>query len=129
MNTELNTQPDTTATTEPTRPTTRPHRLARTLWLLCATVLISCSQATTALAQGGGGGSGGIEGKVNELQGKLVDLARPVGVLSLMVILFSLIASPLARRWAEENKATAMMVILGLVTITFVPDIVAFILP
>ncbi|HEU4327411.1 MAG TPA: hypothetical protein VFS21_30010 [Roseiflexaceae bacterium] len=125
----MDTQTTRNVTTEPTRTTTRLRQLARTLWIICATVLIWCGQATTALAQGGGGGAGGLEGRANELQGKLVDLARPVGMFSLTFILFSLIASPVARRWAEENKATATMVILGLVTITFVPDIVAFILP
>ncbi|HEU4326250.1 MAG TPA: hypothetical protein VFS21_24130 [Roseiflexaceae bacterium] len=129
MNTELNSQPDTTATTEPARTPSRLRRLAHTLWLLCATVLIWCGQATTVLAQGGGGGSGGVEGRVDQLQGKLLDLARPAGVFSLTFILFACILSPVAREWAERNKAAAMTVILGLVGITFAQDIVAFILP
>ncbi|HEU4328195.1 MAG TPA: hypothetical protein VFS21_33975 [Roseiflexaceae bacterium] len=102
-------------------------RLGRLLAGLLGVALLFAADAGAALAQGGGGGGGDLGGVLDTLNSKLVEAASPLAGLALVVIGISLLAAPMARSWAEQNKALLGGIVGGLVLIYFNADIVNFI--
>jgi len=100
--------------------------------LLAGTIsalLMALTTIGTAAAQGGGGGgTSTIGAKIEAFATALQQLGRPIGLLSFTIIALAFAIAPAARQWASENKGMTGGVIFGLLMLTFIADIVAFIM-
>ncbi len=65
-----------------------------------------------------------IEGKIEQITEKVRTVARPMAVLSLVIIALAMIAAPAFREWAQENKGRMAGVLFGIVLVGLSGDIV-----
>jgi hypothetical protein len=91
-------------------------------------LLLTIASSSAAYAQQGGGGASAVGAKIEALATNLQSLGRPLGLLSLTIIAIAFAIAPAARQWASENKSMAGGVIFGLFMLTFITDIVSWVM-
>jgi type IV secretory pathway VirB2 component (pilin) len=100
------------------------------LLLIAASVLVMpvastfAASATPAPVSGPTLNQTSVESKITEVTDKVKAVARPVAVLSVVIIALAMIAAPAFREWAQENKGRLAGVLFGIVLLGLSGDIV-----